>query len=614
MNRQIAIALAVLVLLAACTPPGPAVRPDRIEDPERERIEQLLAAEDFHAAALAFVDLAEQRPDQSDRLYLDAAEAWLLDGNANRAHEILALIAPEALAFDDQVRFDLAQAELAILRGDLATAGWLLAHSAERLPDHLLERHRMLEARLLELQAQPIRIAFEAFEQALTSPDFNPETALALLIEYPLSQLEELLFEVGNRPDQLLWLDLVISAREFLLDDEPLRRSLEAWEGRYPNAGYSAEQAHLWVSAWRLTVPLPASITIVLPGSDSPLYRPGTALRDGMLAGWLDFAPERRPQISFDYVDNTPEAILAAWFDARERGSDAMIGPLDRSQVNELVTLPDAGLMPTLLLNLPDDPGHLEYIGAMTAFGLPPEEEAEMAAVRALVAGHKQALVLGQSTGWGDRVARAFVDTFTLGGGRILEQRPYDPTSADYSNLLTSMLEIDRSEERSRQLTQLLNQPIESVAQRRTDVDVIFLAARASDGRQLKPQLRFFDAGDVPLMATSHIIDGAPDPSRDRDMDGIIVPMEPWFLESSHPGQMRNRAERMHPYLESPALSRFYALGRDAVALMPWLEMLRADPELYLPGMTGRLSLPDGRMMQRDLPFVRIRNGQAQPE
>lgn len=614
MNRLIAIAFTTLMLLAACAPPGPAVRPDRVEDPQRQQIEQLLAEADYRAAALAFIDLAERRPDQASQLYLDAAEAWLSAGEIERAQQTLMRIDAADLTFSEQVRVDLAQAELAMLRGDLATAGWLLAHSTDRLPDALIRRHQALEERLAELESRPIRIAIEALEQAIAEPDFGPEVALTLLIEYPLGDLEEMLFELGNRPDLLPWLDLVISAREFLLDDEALLPALEGWQGRYPQAGYRAEQAQLWISAWRRSVPLPESVTIVLPGPDSPLFRPGTALRDGMLAAWLELMPERRPRLSFDYIDNMPESILGAWFDARERGSDLMVGPLDRAQVNELVTLPEAGLLPTLMLNLPDELENLEHSGALTALALPPEEEAEMAAVHALVTGHQRALVLAQSTGWGERVSRAFVDTFTLGGGRVLQHRTYDPDSADHTEVLTGALQIEESERRIRQLAQVLNQPIEGVAQRRTDVDVIFLAARSNDGRQLRPQLRFFDAGDVPLMATSHIIAGAPEPGRDRDLDGIIVPMSPWFLDFSQAGQVRSQAVRMHDYLDNPALSRLYALGRDAIALVPWLQMMRADPALYLPGMTGRLNLPGGHVVQRDLPFVRIREGHARPE
>lgn len=614
MKKVLAIALSSLVLIAACAPSGPGVRPDRIDDPERRQIQQLLAEDNHRAAALAFIELAQSRPDQADSLMLDAAEAWLAGEYAEQASETLERIDTDELDFFDQVRFDLAQAELSLLTGDLAGAGWLLAHSAERLPEALEERHRMLEERLQALEARPVRAAFEALETAVEEDDFDPELALALFIEFPLAEIEGLLYEAGDRPELLPWLDLVISAREFLLDDPAMEKSLAKWESRYPDIGYSADQAGEWIAAWRKTVSLPESISVVLPGPESPLHRPGAALRDGLIGAWLELAPDRRPGLHFTYLEDENDAVVAAWFDIRERDSEFVIGPLDRDHVNTLLELPDSGLLPTLLLNLPDKNEALTDGLALSALALPPEEEAEMAAIRALVKDHERALVLGPYTSWGERVSQAFVNAFTLGGGQVLAQRIYDPDDADHSYVLTDALEIDRSEERINRLDNLLDEDVESVPQRRTDLDLIFLASRADDGRQLRPQLRFFDAGDVPLMATSHIIAGAPRPERDRDLDGVILPMAPWFLDHTPAGQKRRQAERLHPDLDNPTLSRLHALGRDAMKLVPWLEMMRADPELYLPGMTGRLTLSDNNAVERDLPFVRILDGVARPE
>jgi len=40
--------------------------------------------------------------------------------------------------------------------------------------------------------------------------------------------------------------------------------------------------------------------------------------------------------------------------------------------------------------------------------------------------------------------------------------------------------------------------------------------------------------------------------------------------------------------------------------------MMQQDPELYLAARTGRLRLPDGRVVERDLPFVRLRDGRGE--
>ena len=599
-----------LLFLVACAPSE--VRQDPADD-ARAQLERLLLQGEYQEAAEGWLRLADEDPERSALYRVRSAEAWLLGDKPEHAEELLDTIDPEALDRQGRARFNLARAELAMTYGDLGMAGWLLAHAADDLPANLVERHQALEELLVQLESQPARQAMVALEESIAAGDFEPELALALLVEYPLEALENLLYEFGHRMDMLPWLDLVITTREHLLDDVELRPALQRWQERHTAARYSADEAMLWIAAWRQTRERPALIAVALPGPGTPLYRAGSALRDGLIASWLQNIPSQRPELQFHYVGGDPVDIIATWFDAREQGAELLIGPIDRAQVDELLALPDAGTLPTLLLNLPDDPKALAEKSGMAALALPPEEEAELAAVRALVDGHDRAVVLAQYTSWGERVAQSFVDTFQLGGGQILENRIYDPSISDHSFLLREVLQIDRSEQRAAQLARLLNEPVESVAQRRTDLDLIFLAARTEDGRQLRPQLRFFDAGDVPLMATSHIVGGAPNPGRDRDIDGMVLPISPWFLDFTHAGEVRVRSERQYDYLSSSALSRLHALGRDAMSLVPWLQMMSTDQHLYLPGMTGKLNMPDGAVVARDLPFIRIRDGHARP-
>ena len=51
--------------------------------------------------------------------------------------------------------------------------------------------------------------------------------------------------------------------------------------------------------------------------------------------------------------------------------------------------------------------------------------------------------------------------------------------------------------------------------------------------RQIRPQLRFFYAGDVPTYMTSDSFD--PDPIANRDIDGVIFPDMPWMLQEQGP-------------------------------------------------------------------------------
>jgi uncharacterized protein len=612
MLKFIPTALSLIVFLAACAPTQPVTRPDPATDPDIERIEAMVRGGELESAAQAWLALAEDQPERAGQFRVRAAETWLQAGRDDDALKALAEVEPQRLDTAHAVRFKLARAELALNAGDLSTAGWLLAETAETLPAALVMRHQMLEELLGRALDNPARQAFKALEAAISEDDFHPELALALLIEQPLAALRHLQSEHGHRADVSAWLALAVAARSHLLDPTLLENALLDWEARFPATGYSAWQALTWVSLWKQTRAVPRHIAVVLPGR-SGMARATAAVRDGIVSAWLDLPPDRRPQLDFKYVDDRPESVVAALFEAREAGADFILGPLERNQVDELINLPDTGL-PLLMLNHPTDQASLaRHSGMVHAVGLLPEEEAELAAAHALVQGHKRVLVLFQDTDWGRRVAETFIDNFELGGGRIMGRARYAPEQVDHSRLLEVLLELEQSNQRARQLGQTLNRTLEYEPHRRTDIDLVFLAARSEDGRLIRPQLRFFGAGDVPVLATSQIIAGAPDPSRDEDLDGISVPMAPWFLDFTAQGEQRRRAESIYRHLDNPSLSRLHAMGFDAMNLVPWLELLRADPQLYLAGLSGRFRLPDGRLFERDIPVVRLVDGRAVP-
>ncbi len=612
MLKLIPIALSLTFFLVACAPTQPVTRPDPATDPEIEQIEAMVRGGELEAAAEAWLALAQAQPERAGAFRIRAAEVWLQAGRDDEAAEALAEVEPRRLEPAQAARFNLARAELALNEGDLSTAGWLLAESIDALPETLMMRHQMLDELLGRALDNPARQAFAALETAIAEEDFHPELALALLIEQPLAALRQLLAKHGHRADVSPWLALAVAARSHLLDPTLLEDALIDWEARYPATGYGAWQALTWISLWKQTQALPRHIAVVLPGR-SAMSRASEAVRDGIVSAWLDLPPDRRPELSFKYIDEQAGSATAAWFEARESGADFMLGPLERGPVDELAGLPDASL-PMLLLNHPTDPSMLAHgSGMVHALGLLPEEEAELAAVHALVQGHERALVLFQDTDWGRRVAESFTKTFELGGGRIMGRTRYAPDQVDHSRMLEVLLQLDQSSQRARQLGQVLNQTLEYEPHRRTDIDLIFLAARAEDGRLIRPQLRFFGAGDVPVLATSQIIAGAPDPGRDEDLDGISLPMAPWFLDFTAQGEQRRRAESIHPHLDNPSLSRLHAIGADAMDLVPWLDLMRADPQLYLAGLSGRFRLPDGRVFERDIPIVRLVDGRATP-
>ncbi len=596
------------VLLVACTPQAPMVRQEGSIEPER------LAALGRHVeAAEAWLERAEQFPERADlvsRARLEAAAQWLAAGRGDAARRQLALLSSLTLDSAEAIELELLHAELALLEGDTRAAARLAAGLPDQLPAALEIRYAALRQRLAETGMDGSTQLLQQLRLALAETDFRPVAALPGMIELPLAELRRLRREHDTDPVLVPWLDLALTTRQALLDPAALDDALLEWTQRWDLPSSEATELALWVESWRAEQSWPDSIAVLLPG-DGPLLRAGEVLRDGLLAAWLEQPVQRRPALEFIHLDARADAAVGARFDAAERGHSLVIGPLPREQVEAVLALPDSAV-PQILLNRPRDmPTGSWWARSMALLALPPEEEAELIAVHALVEMHQRAVVVAQSSDFGRRMAARFSETFELGGGRVVGRADYVSDEFDHTERLSVLLEVDRSEQRIEALTRLLGERVEAIAQRRSDIDVVFLAARGGDARQLMPQLRFLDLDELPVYATSGILTGD-DPG--RDLDGIRLPVAPWLLTEGAAAQRRHAAERFYPDLSgSPSLSLLHALGRDALALARWLGRMKQDPELYLAGDVGRLRLADGLGFERDLPWAIIRGGQPQP-
>lgn len=447
--------------------------------------------------------------------------------------------------------------------------------------------------------------ALTALQDAVGEPDFHPETALALLLPLPTEDLRELQQRHARDARLAPWLDLAASARPHVLDDANLEKALLDWANRHPRAGYYPGEAREWIQAWRDVAEWPGHIVVLLPGA-GPLTDAGAALRDGMLAQWLTIPREHRPVLEFLELPPAPEAAAGARFEAQARGADMIIGPLDRRQIDDLLAQPGAGI-PMLLLNQPGEPDTIGHASGLVYFlALPPEQEAEQAASHALTEGYQGAIVLEQDTEWGRRVGDAFSSHFEAGGGRVVERRRFDRAESDHSDLLESMLGFQRSAERASRLQTVLSRPVNYDPIMRADADFVFLAGRDRDIRLIKPQLSYVGAGRLPVYGTSRLYAGLLGAGRADDLDGVEFPIAPWFVSGLPQGETGSRAQARYANLDNPILSQLHALGRDALGLVPWLDYMADDPELYLPGMTGRLHLSDAARVERRMPWVRF--------
>jgi len=171
------------------------------------------------------------------------------------------------------------------------------------------------------------------------------------------------------------------------------------------------------------------------------------------------------------------------------------------------------------------------------------------------------------------------------------------------------MLSIDQSEARMRALKAQLGRDLKFEPRRRQDVEFVFMLAFPVEARQIRPQLNFHRAAELPVYATSHVYSGKLDANLDRDMDGILFSDMPWVLgRASAQQELRTEIVRLWPEFAEQFL-RLYALGVDAYNLIPRLSQLHAYRYERINGETGSLGMDEAGRIQRQLLWARFTNG-----
>jgi outer membrane PBP1 activator LpoA protein len=240
-------------------------------------------------------------------------------------------------------------------------------------------------------------------------------------------------------------------------------------------------------------------------------------------------------------------------------------------------------------------------------FGLSPENEAQQVAERIMLDGLQQGVALVPEGPWGERIMQSFNERLVQLGGELVDIAFYKANDKVFSEPTQHLLKIDESAARYKRLKWLLKDDIKFEQRRRQDIDFVFIAAFPRQARQIRPELKFFSAGNLPVYATSHVYSGKLDPARDNDMDGIIFGDIPWLLQSTA-SAIKAGVEQAWPQLAGSE-GRLYAMGADAYNVLPYLKRLGTHPLERYFGETGVLQLDADRQLNRQLLWAHFVNG-----
>jgi len=596
--HRMLVAGILFISITCSSPPPPVVNtPPQIEF-TTESIDELLRQANIASGS------------DSASLRLNAVEELINSGYLDRAElEIESIQNPNRLRATLQVQLALIRAQIAIKQNQFDSAlRWLSGNLAESANGDTSAGRRLILLRgQLYQSINRNEDAIIDFISITESWPTNSETSLFEDIWLALTSLrdEELdqLAEEADSYEMRGWIEL---ARIYQVDQFSIRSQLDA----------IVQWRRIWAShsaAARLPAPLielqvtwenrPKHIALILPLQEAA----GNAIQEGFLSAYYQSLSVSRdvPQISV--FDSTGLTDIHDTFDqAVASGADLIIGPLNKklvNQISERIEIP----VPTLALNYTDEDRLTENL---FQFGLAPEDEISQVINLAWEAGYRNAAVIMPDNLDYQRLETFFSETWTNQGGQVVSSARFIGDSG-YAEVIKRLMAIDSSEARAEKLLDLLPRlNMEFTPRRRSDIDFIFLVANPRQGRQLKPTLAFYFAGDIPVFSMPSVYDGQENQTGNRDLDGIIFTDAPWVLNPTH--QLRDEVNTNLRQAQGP-LQRLRAMGIDSFRLYPRLKQFSNNSMSSLRGTTGVLTMSENRRIHRSLTTARFEDGIAVP-
>ncbi len=604
-NRLRPFWLASACLAAALWVAGCSMAPVLVP-PSVDRAAQLATQGNHAAAAEMYARLAASTtPADSLALGVSAAREWLAAGRADDAQRTLASLTAPADPRQG-LDFRLLEIEVQLARSQPAEAWRLMAALPEPKPPLDVPRYLALRQRAAFAAGR----ASDAVRAGLALDRLAPTDAVrtdgrrALL-----SQLRQAVERGVKLEPQAVreapvrgWLELGAIAANAARSPLNAARDIERWRGRNPgHPGSTIAMTEIMGPSAPATLASVAGtqIAVLLPLAGRQAAA-ATLVRDGFLAAISQLPEGQRPVVKV--YDTGELGVAAALAAAQADGAGFLVGPLTREEAIAAVNENTRRTPMLLLNNLPPEQGSPANVWQ---FALSPEDEARQVARRALALGQRRAIILAPSGDWGSRVIAAFREELLAAGGSVLVQATYDPSRSEFTPQITAALRVDESRARHRRIEEIVGGKVNFEPRRRADIDFIFAAGQPVALRQIRPQLRFFYAGDVPTYMTSDAYD--PDPGANRDIDGMLFPDMPWMLQEQGPIADTRAATQAAWGDKGPRLPRLFAFGYDAGQLV--LALRNPQWQWPLAGVTGRLSPDAQRRLGRDLDWAQVRNG-----
>lgn len=529
-----------------------------------QSIESLIQAGDGNTAKhdADTINPADLSMEQRAWLSLLYAQILLSFGEAEQAIESLALIQPQQLNLDNQIKYFQSRAFAYSLTGNL------LDSAKSRI-----ELHRLI-----------------------TSPDERKKNQAAILEALRLLPDSDL---QTNQTDILAgWMSLANILKYINRSD--FNGQISQWRATFPTHPADLSFLDNPQDTPDIATSQPKAIALLLPGSGT-FAQAGKAIRAGFMAAYNHADNASKPTVRFyDTEQSTPQAL---YNQAVAEGAQLIVGPLDKEHIQSLA---DSVTFSTPVLALNHIPGLQK--NRLYQFSLSPLDDTDQITDKAREDGHQNALLFIPENAQGKRIANYLTEDWQNQNGTILETQTYNSKETDFSAPIRKLLNLDESEQRYNKILTLIPEATYT-PRRRQDADAILLSAYGAEARSINPQLQFYQAGDLPVYAMPNVYSGQINASLDADLNKITFCDTPWLFPKAYQGELGMDALKETWKQFPSAYLRLIAMGIDAYNLTTRLDNLETNP---YSGATGNLSLTTEQRIQRKLTCAKFTAGQPE--
>ncbi|UZE95570.1 penicillin-binding protein activator [Alkalimarinus alittae] len=580
---------------------------------ESQEASRKIADEDFSS----ITSLLKQAANAADpitraKFQLQAAEAFRQNDDRAQAQTLLQTVDYPVLPQDMKEQYILIALSMSVQDANIEQTTLLLTN----IPDHFFQQVPPdIQRQAGELKAQGYDLTkqyfFAAKERINNSAFFsgdeywsNHERIWQSLSKAQTSELSQQ--QAGANNYELKgWLQLATGIKQNQISLEQQLSSLSEWLAQWPEHPAALKLPEELELLSTLPDRRPDSIALALPLT-GPLAKAGEAIRDGFLATYYADKYHTTSNTEITLYDTNQRSFNEVYQEILSNAPDLIIGPLDKGSLMALEKI-GALTTPVLALNYLNDDAIAPL--QLYQFGLSAEDEARQLVNKIWSTGARQVITVMPETDWGQRIYDAFSKEWLSRNGEIVDSAFF--TTDKLSSVVESLLAVDKSKQRARQVRNTVVESLEFTPRRRQDIDAIVLISKPETARQLKPLFSFHYASDIPIYSTSHIYSGTPSPQKDNDLNGIKFIETPWVLSQTN--AIKHQVHKLMPR-RAQYYDRLFALGSDAYTLAPRLILLERIEGSQVNGQTGLLTMNEKKQIIRTLDWARFVRGEARAE